>query len=344
MLSAAQPAAAPDRSRLIDRLLAPLLAGAYPRRWRDGFGLILAYHRVVAEESDNRGRLGVARGLGARRLAEQLAWVARHFRPVPLARICAEEGPRFAVTFDDGYRDTLEVAAPVLARLGIPATVFVCAAHVGTDRWFWWERLAALVLSARPGIFELPRLADAALPERLVIGSDRAAAEASLNAALAPLPVPRIDEVLAMLADALRVALPPAAGRPDLMPSWPELRRLVATGWSVGGHGVEHSNHARPDRQAVAAEVAAALEACRAGLGAPVESYAWPYGRWQPAAQEALRRAGVALAVDSRRGVVSPASDPLALPRVQLHRPWRFAWAHQVEDARRRSALQAGPR
>jgi peptidoglycan/xylan/chitin deacetylase (PgdA/CDA1 family) len=41
-------------------------------------------------------------------------------------------GPRAALlTFDDGYRSVLEVAAPVLRQFGYPAVVFVPTAHVG---------------------------------------------------------------------------------------------------------------------------------------------------------------------------------------------------------------------
>src|ERR671927_1504302 len=41
----------------------------------------------------------------------------------------------FHVTFDDGYRNVLD-AIPILERLGIPATVFVCAGYARDGRRF----------------------------------------------------------------------------------------------------------------------------------------------------------------------------------------------------------------
>lgn len=44
--------------------------------------------------------------------------------------------PGVALTFDDGYRDCLEHALPVLRDLGFPAAFFIVAGHVGgTDAW-----------------------------------------------------------------------------------------------------------------------------------------------------------------------------------------------------------------
>lgn len=43
-----------------------------------------------------------------------------------------------AVTFDDAYRSVLELAFPVLSRLGIPATVFVPTRFPGTEGAMSW--------------------------------------------------------------------------------------------------------------------------------------------------------------------------------------------------------------
>jgi peptidoglycan/xylan/chitin deacetylase (PgdA/CDA1 family) len=62
----------------------------------------------------------------------------------------------FVITFDDGYADTFTTAAPILARFGFTATVFVVSGLVGgTNLWdagvspparlMGWDALSALV-------------------------------------------------------------------------------------------------------------------------------------------------------------------------------------------------------
>jgi peptidoglycan/xylan/chitin deacetylase (PgdA/CDA1 family) len=53
--------------------------------------------------------------------------------------------PICAVTFDDGWRDSYDVAFPILLKYNIPATIFLCAGLVGTNHLFWFERVQRLV-------------------------------------------------------------------------------------------------------------------------------------------------------------------------------------------------------
>jgi glycosyltransferase involved in cell wall biosynthesis/peptidoglycan/xylan/chitin deacetylase (PgdA/CDA1 family) len=118
------------RSRLT---LAPrpyYAAKAVHQRVRRSFGAtldwsglrILTYHRVADGDE-----LGVAPD----RFRAQMAWLAASdVEPVALAdglrRIdAADAGRMVALTFDDGYHDTLSEAAPTIERYGIPATVYV---------------------------------------------------------------------------------------------------------------------------------------------------------------------------------------------------------------------------
>src|SRR3954454_5991550 len=45
----------------------------------------------------------------------------------------------FAVTFDDAYRSVLELAYPIMSRLGVPGTVFAPTDWVGRDEPMQWD-------------------------------------------------------------------------------------------------------------------------------------------------------------------------------------------------------------
>jgi len=101
--------------------LAELLDGGY------GLRSVLFHHLAEVDSPLTRG-LGVT--LSPSLFEDRLRFVLRHFRPVSLERIVSDGSlpPRaILVTFDDAYGSVPRVAAPILARLGIPAVFFVNA-------------------------------------------------------------------------------------------------------------------------------------------------------------------------------------------------------------------------
>lgn len=99
-------------------------------------GLVLAYHGVgsFTRALDPHNLM-----LEPERLAEQIRGLRRrHYRFLALSELDGEldgESPPqgvCALTFDDGTVDNLEVLAPMLAELGVPATIFVCPGLLGS--------------------------------------------------------------------------------------------------------------------------------------------------------------------------------------------------------------------
>lgn len=89
---------------------------------------ILMYHRVAPLPGFDQLTVSPAR------FDEQAAWLAAHAHVLPLDEALdrLHDGGlppnAVALTFDDGYRDNLVHALPVLKRHGLPATVFVTTA------------------------------------------------------------------------------------------------------------------------------------------------------------------------------------------------------------------------
>lgn len=77
------------------------------------------------------------------RLREQVAaFLRRGFEPLPLSdAVRRRRGRTLAVTFDDAFRSVPELALPVLAELGAPATVFVPTAGVGEGALRSWPEI-----------------------------------------------------------------------------------------------------------------------------------------------------------------------------------------------------------
>jgi len=61
--------------------------------------------------------------------------IALGYRPASAAEIAGGRGRLFHVTFDDAFR-SVRNAVPVLERLGVPATIFVCTAFADGARPF----------------------------------------------------------------------------------------------------------------------------------------------------------------------------------------------------------------
>jgi peptidoglycan/xylan/chitin deacetylase (PgdA/CDA1 family) len=104
--------------------------GSTERRLRGGSGAIpvLMYHRILPDDFDARG-IEPGMFVRASTFDRHLAWLTRRFRVSTLGQILGEPAPPTesvaAITFDDGFRDNLDVAWPILERHDIRATIFV---------------------------------------------------------------------------------------------------------------------------------------------------------------------------------------------------------------------------
>lgn len=303
-------------------------------RLRAPAAVILAYHSVRDNPEIDSDWLGPGITHATSVFARQMELVARRFHPVTLDDILLfvkgeKELPRraVAITFDDGYLDNLELAAPVLQRFGISAAFYVTVGLIGREDAPWFARI-------RHAFMTTPRRTwTSAAQNRSWDISTASARDVALRAAYdscAALAGPAQYQAVRDLEQALDVdgSLP----QRRLMMSASEIMLLRRTGHIVGCHTLTHPNVAHlNDYHVMQSEVAGSKHKLEQHLQQPVQHFSYPHPalhpQWNGDTVAATRMAGYLTAVTTTKGPIGIGSDPLLLTRINAPRPeHEFLW------------------
>jgi peptidoglycan/xylan/chitin deacetylase (PgdA/CDA1 family) len=282
---------------------------------RRGSLLILMYHRVLAEADPL-----LPDEPDAATFAMQMDLVKRLCNVISLpeaAERLAQDSlpPRaLAITFDDGYRNNLETAAPILEARGLTASFFIATGFIDGGCMFNDVVLEALRLS--PGELDLT---DIGLGRHEF--PDTVARQRALSGIL-----PKLKYFDPSQREAATERLAERAGLarlPRLMMNEDELRRLAGMGMDIGGHTVNHPILTKVSYAHALTEITECKRRLEEILEQRVTSFAYPNGRpgedYVADHVSAVRDAAYSIAVTTSSGAARRASDPYQLPRVA---PW----------------------
>jgi peptidoglycan/xylan/chitin deacetylase (PgdA/CDA1 family) len=111
--------------------------------------------------------------------------------------------------------------------------------------------------------------------------------------------------------------LPSQNGREML--SWSEIREMHASGSiQFGAHTLTHPDLTKLPAERIESEVGDSKSIIENALGAPVVSFAYPYGRYDKRSREIASR-HFECACSDRLGLITAASDPFTLERVDAY-------------------------
>jgi peptidoglycan/xylan/chitin deacetylase (PgdA/CDA1 family) len=285
-------------------------------RW--GRGAVLLYHRIAPPRADP-WKLVVS----PERFAEHMELLRSEYRPMPLVELVEAARRRqlphraVAVTFDDGYRDNLTAALPILEREDVPATVFVATRYVGAGAPFWWDELTALLL----GRTSLPDPLDFVLDDGLRrfhtrTRSQRRTTHDGLQELLRRGGPTRVENVMTRLRELASLDGP--ADTRDASPmTLDELRRLARSDLiDIGAHTRTHTSVPALDSDIAREEVEGSAADLDLLLGRVPMSFAYPFGDHGARGRRAVRKAGFAFAAGTASGAVTWLTNPFELPRL----------------------------
>ncbi len=311
--------------------------------------MILIYHRIISLQNDPQ-RLCVS----PENFDMHLNIIRRHFHPISLQQLSSDlrngriTNRSIVITFDDGYEDNLYQAKPILEKHGIPATVFAVSDWIGSQREFFWDDLARILLTTTE------------LPDRLKIKIDGKTYEWDFtdqkkeqpfmglclpsglwNVEMSYNPTPRhiaYRELAPLLRDAdtnererVLMELTDWAGitsdsRVDHRTLTAEELRVLEDGGliDVGAHTKTHVRLSKLSADAQKHEIFDSKKHLDALLGHPVKNFSYPFGDrtdYNATSIELSRAAGFTCACSNFQGFVHRWSDPFQFPRF-LVRNW----------------------
>jgi peptidoglycan/xylan/chitin deacetylase (PgdA/CDA1 family) len=235
-----------------------------------------------------------------------------------------------AITFDDGYRDNLVNAKPVLARYRVPATLFLATGFVDQETPFWWDELATMILASTHAVHDRQELAGDAVTldwgeaERLdVAGEWRAWDEPRTPRQRAYLDIWRRLRLatadqrdLAM--NTLRHRFGTANESLGKAMNSAEIRALLCDGIvELGAHTVTHPVLTSLSRLESRREVEGSGQRCSELAAKCVNGFAYPYGDMSVEVRRDVASLGFSWAC-STEGAFVEQPDLYALPRIAV--------------------------
>lgn len=299
--------------------------------------IILRYHRVV----DNVPR--AIQGLRRRAIGDptseafrfQLEVITSRYKIISLGEaLDMIEGRRpvdpysVVLTFDDGYRNNLTHAYPVLRSFHASATIFVVSSFVEHRKPLWFNRLdSSLQAAAGPLVLNI----DGA-KRTFALGSVSERWEARQELArLCKLGGVYWTENLLNQVEKRSCNSPMDESDDDWTApaTWADLKAAWGDGIDVGCHTANHEMLGRVERSVVVSELTSAKRVIEARLGRACDHFCYPYGgqdAFNNLTREEVIRAGFKCACTTVDGFVKPGDDVFELRRRLLPSgPDRFA-------------------
>jgi len=269
-----------------------------------------------------------ARGYPLELFEQQLRYLTRHFTISPLpealdrlrsGRIAGDE---LVLTFDDGLETHATRVYPVLERLRLPASFFVCPGLIEGRKGIW-------TLETRALLSDLP-------PDTFVAWARKTGSRPDVDHIvewMKSLPISRRREVETSLRKFVGLEegedhTPPARRR---LMSWEQLRRLDPDLVTIGSHSLTHPTLPLLEPSELERELRGSQELLERRLGRPARVFCYPDGAHDARIVEVTRRYYDA-ALTTLEGFARPGHDFHTLPRIpvaqslpllawRLHRP-----------------------
>jgi peptidoglycan/xylan/chitin deacetylase (PgdA/CDA1 family) len=292
-----------------------------------GSSFILMYHRIIKQDIRNDP---VQPGMFVTPACFEmhLRTLQSYFCIFPLNEIAhqystsirkPQRKPFCAITFDDGWRDFYQNAYPILKSLNIPATVFLPTNFIGTEQWFWTDRLTIILKNKK--MRSLPNSSTMSTIIKSLnelTGTFGSRLEQAISI-LKPFPLIEIEKVLTQM-ESLADATPQKNERMFL--NWQEIKEMNVSGLiSFGSHTANHQILTTIEDSEIKKELHLSKQKLitEKVVNEVDVPFCYPNGNYNEEIAKIVKEAGYTSAVTTKKGWNSIQADPFTLKRIGIH-------------------------
>lgn len=256
---------------------------------------------------------------------EQVKVLRDNFRMLTLSDVVALASHNFVIkepsaliTFDDGYRDNIELGLPVLLKCGVPASFFIPTDYIDHPRLPWWDRISYIIKQTTKKHI--------ALNDGLQIDLEKDSRESAIKTLLTYYKRSagaKPEAFFSLLEERAEVSVDTISLGKELFMSWDQIIELVRNGMGIGSHAHSHEILAQLSDAAELEELQVSKRILENRLGAPVTTLSYPVGKRDIAFTERTKRnaaaAGYAVAFSFDPGINrSKKTDPYEIKRIAV--------------------------
>jgi len=184
------------------------------------------------------------------------------------------------VFFDDGFKDNLLNAQPILKELGMPATVFATVGLIGRTDFLWTLALRDC-------------LRDQQTSDSIELLIKNLKSQSAVKRR------ENVDKIF----EKNNFIINPASY--DIFLNWAEVEVLSRQGFEIGSHGVSHGKLTELDHDSLIKELADSKKELEQKINLPVKAISYPHGRVDRKIVEAVAQAGYVYGINGDDGINS---------------------------------------
>jgi peptidoglycan/xylan/chitin deacetylase (PgdA/CDA1 family) len=296
--------------------------------------VVLMYHRVLPSEERRQSGSHPAIMVDPDTFDRQMGVVKHRFKVLSLEEFADRierkvpfENSSCLITFDDGWKDNVTHALPILKKHELSAVVFLPVNYIGEKRLFWQEALVHLLgtainearrdparaariheIVAPLGLEEILSFQDDDPRQRvmeLISRKRKTFEQDTLDMALAGLR----SELCMEGADANEI---------DSFLDWEDVERMSRRGIQFGGHGAEHRLLSEMSVEEAREDITLSKDVIDLRVKPSILTFSYPRGYWTPQVASLVKASGFRLAFLAKGGSVTSEDDPYTLRRINI--------------------------